>query len=182
MRHTSVSLSLSTLYRTNSDNVCCTVKNLFLPRKQSSVPPPQKRTDPYAAPYFFPTPGSPHAVDYVRQVQLARRNPQAASQAQRSPRSTSPEREAASAPATSRRALRNANEVAEQPAEQSASRRRSWQFSPPRLALSPVPTRTKEAADAETHPHTAHLLQRLAPKRKKSSRYVPSRVQTYTGT
>ncbi|EED77310.1 predicted protein [Postia placenta Mad-698-R] len=158
---------------TNSENVCRTVKNLFLPRKQSSVPPPQKRTDPYAAPYFFPTPGSPHAVDYVRQVQLARRNPQAASQAQRSPRSTSPEREAASAPATSRRALRNANEAAEQPAEQSASRRRSWQFSPPRLALSPVPTRTKEAADAETHPHTAHLLQRLAPKRKKSSSQPP---------
>lgn len=152
------------------------LKNLFLPRKQSSVPPPQKRTDPYAAPYFFPTPGSPHAVDYVRQVQLARRNPQAASQAQRSPRSTSPEREAASAPPTtepSRRALRNANEAAEQPAEQSASRRRSWQFSPPRLALSPVPTRTKEAADAETHPHTAHLLQRLAPKRKKSSSQPP---------
>ncbi|PCH37691.1 hypothetical protein WOLCODRAFT_22769 [Wolfiporia cocos MD-104 SS10] len=51
----------------------------WLPRKQRSLPLqrrpapiPAARTDPYQAPYFFPTPGSPHAVDYVRQVRLSR--------------------------------------------------------------------------------------------------------------
>lgn len=32
------------------------------------LPPPRSRTQPYEAPYFFPTPGSPEAVDYVRRM------------------------------------------------------------------------------------------------------------------
>ncbi|KDQ63139.1 hypothetical protein JAAARDRAFT_53366 [Jaapia argillacea MUCL 33604] len=36
-------------------------------------PPPPARTHPYEAPYFFPQPGSPEAIDYARRVQQERR-------------------------------------------------------------------------------------------------------------
>ncbi|KAK7686739.1 hypothetical protein QCA50_010339 [Cerrena zonata] len=36
------------------------------------APPPRRRTDPYQAPYFFPTPLSPGAEDYVRIVRAER--------------------------------------------------------------------------------------------------------------
>ncbi|KAI0725799.1 hypothetical protein C8Q72DRAFT_888296 [Fomitopsis betulina] len=44
----------------------------WLPRRQNTVPAPLARTDPYQAPYFFPTPLSPEAPDYVRQVRISR--------------------------------------------------------------------------------------------------------------
>ncbi|TFY64954.1 hypothetical protein EVJ58_g2275 [Rhodofomes roseus] len=51
-------------------------KKKWLPRRQHSTPPqrppPLPRTDPYQAPYFFPTPLSPEAADYVRQVRISR--------------------------------------------------------------------------------------------------------------
>lgn len=44
----------------------------WLPRRQNTAPAPLARTDPYQAPYFFPTPLSPEAADYVRQVRISR--------------------------------------------------------------------------------------------------------------
>lgn len=48
----------------------------WLPRRQNTAPQqrpaPLARTDPYQAPYFFPTPLSPEAADYVRQVRISR--------------------------------------------------------------------------------------------------------------
>ncbi|EIN13852.1 hypothetical protein PUNSTDRAFT_140295 [Punctularia strigosozonata HHB-11173 SS5] len=42
-------------------------------KRKSSSPKPTPRTQPYAAPYFFPSPGSPEATDYVRRVREERR-------------------------------------------------------------------------------------------------------------
>lgn len=47
-------------------------------RKPTALPLPPARTQPYEAPYFFPSPGSPEAVDYVRRAregQLSPRSP-----------------------------------------------------------------------------------------------------------
>ncbi|KZT02317.1 uncharacterized protein LAESUDRAFT_815372 [Laetiporus sulphureus 93-53] len=44
----------------------------WLSRRPHISPPRIPRTDPYQAPYFFPTPQSPEAADYVRQVKLSR--------------------------------------------------------------------------------------------------------------
>jgi hypothetical protein len=41
-------------------------------RRTSSTPAPIPRTQPYAAPFFFPTPDSPDAVDYVNRVREER--------------------------------------------------------------------------------------------------------------
>lgn len=58
---------------------------------ETSPPPPVRRTDPYQAPYFFPTPRSPEAVDYARRVRLERRTlPSPPTAGSESPPSLSP--------------------------------------------------------------------------------------------
>ncbi|CCM01560.1 uncharacterized protein FIBRA_03619 [Fibroporia radiculosa] len=49
---------------------CCPVRQHSLPTHTEAQFIP--RTNPYAAPYFFPTPASPEAVDYVQQVRRSR--------------------------------------------------------------------------------------------------------------
>ncbi|OCH87473.1 hypothetical protein OBBRIDRAFT_154834 [Obba rivulosa] len=51
---------------------CIRQRHTLPPRKQ---PRPVPRTDPYQAPYFFPSPMSPGAADYVRQVKTERSAP-----------------------------------------------------------------------------------------------------------
>ncbi|OJA12347.1 hypothetical protein AZE42_02776 [Rhizopogon vesiculosus] len=44
-------------------------RDSLCPRKNPSDPSnPPLRTQPYAAPYFFPAPGTPEAIDYVRKT------------------------------------------------------------------------------------------------------------------
>ncbi|KAH9928088.1 uncharacterized protein B0H18DRAFT_1001341 [Fomitopsis serialis] len=68
----------SSLYPPSADipHAASSQKKKWLPRRQHSTPPqrppPLPRTDPYQAPYFFPTPLSPDAADYVRQVRISR--------------------------------------------------------------------------------------------------------------
>lgn len=57
--------------RANAPHAVASPKK-WLPRRQNTVPAPLARTDPYQAPYFFPTPLSPEAPDYVRQVRISR--------------------------------------------------------------------------------------------------------------
>lgn len=62
--------------RRKSKNFSPTLPKISLPCPVSAAPllsspppPPQRtRTQPYEAPYFFPAPGSPEAVDYVRRI------------------------------------------------------------------------------------------------------------------
>ncbi|KAI0078869.1 hypothetical protein K474DRAFT_1659793 [Panus rudis PR-1116 ss-1] len=47
---------------------------------------PRRRTDPYQAPYFFPSPASPDAIDYVQKVRAERIARTPAGSPSRSPR------------------------------------------------------------------------------------------------
>ncbi|KAF7965041.1 hypothetical protein HWV62_841 [Athelia sp. TMB] len=50
----------------------CTCKFPLCPHHHHAPRSPPARTQPYAAPYYFPPPGSPEAVDYVRRAREER--------------------------------------------------------------------------------------------------------------
>ncbi|GBE77630.1 hypothetical protein SCP_0105100 [Sparassis crispa] len=71
LRMTSVPLGNTKKHR----NSCMLRKHNSLSSAQHTStprPPPPLRTDPYQAPYFFPTPASPEAADYIHQVRRGR--------------------------------------------------------------------------------------------------------------
>lgn len=121
---------------------CPLHRHLLRPRHKSTPTTPPARTQPYAAPYFFPAPDSPEAADYVRSLQAERRRSARLSANYDSGRapSTSPKNSPKPSPQASPRftpsALPPAEEVLSsggsrenlmpRSGERSPQRRRSW--------------------------------------------------------